>query len=432
MARVSGWIGPRTSKLFRVRATLLPREVAARVITGSTARVAWSAGALMVVLAIPVLVENLLMKDALDAIPVPLAMLFVMLALIAVALRWTTTAVTVAYLVIAGAAALVYEVSLLQNIPSMGDGPAFVLNRPTLALVTIGVVTTSAAGSILWAATGFAVATAVSVLSAIITGTPFNPGWGPAMILALSAVLYSTLFAIQARQRRRLPGFEELEAATLRRSASANLAQRSTALVHDTVLNDLTVVMNGPDVLDERARNRLTDDLETLEGPDWARTTQTVAVHDEAQARIRNALTEMTSEFRWRGLNVGVTGARGAIYSYSPEVADALLGAIRAALENILRHSGTNSADIEVVYRASDVTFIITDQGRGFDTSAVDPARLGVRGSIVARMTAVGGSARIWSSPGSGTTVLITAPVFEVLAPPDPPDHQRGDHADPS
>ncbi len=53
---------------------------------------------------------------------------------------------------------------------------------------------------------------------------------------------------------------------------------------------------------------------------------------------------------------------------------------------------------------------MITDQGAGFDMAAIPADRLGVRGSIVDRMDAVGGSAQIWSTPGGGTSVVLTFP----------------------
>src|SRR5690606_19508916 len=153
---------------------------------------------------------------------------------------------------------------------------------PTLALVTIGVAASSALGGIAWCLLGYGTAGLVAVASALLTGTPVRPGLGTSMVLLLAVVLYLTLFTIQARQRRKLPRFEELERATRRRAASADLARRTTAVVHDTVLNDLAVVMNAPDTLGARTTARLREDLATLAGGEWMETTHQVAVPDEA------------------------------------------------------------------------------------------------------------------------------------------------------
>jgi signal transduction histidine kinase len=58
---------------------------------------------------------------------------------------------------------------------------------------------------------------------------------------------------------------------------------------------------------------------------------------------------------------------------------------------------------------------VVSDQGVGFDPDAVADDRLGVRMAVIERMLAVGGTARIWSSPGVGTSVVLSAPVIEVV-----------------
>jgi len=200
--------------------------------------------------------------------------------------------------------------------------------------------------------------------------------------------------------------------------------------VHDTVLNDLAVVMNAPDTLDSRVRQALSDDLDTLEGGAWMRATASVPVHDEEQARIRNEIARVASDFRWRGLTVNVTGAGVGVYVFADGAGEALVGALRATLENVLKHSGTTIADVEIMYSDDEVTFMISDQGAGFDPAEVDPKRLGIRTSVTGRMEDVGGRVRVWSSPGMGTTVLIGVPVAEVLQRTAPSDHQKGDYAD--
>lgn len=413
-----------------MRVTLLPRDAAARVITGAIAYLAWFAGAAIVLLAVPVLVETLVREDAEALIPLPLALLLLIFAAIGTAIYRMTPPVVIAYLVIASAAALVYEVVLIQANLGLFEHELFLINRPTLALVTIGVASSSALGGIAWCLLGYGAAGVVAVAAAIITGTEVRPGLGPTMVLLLAVLLYLTLFTIQARQRRKLPRFEELERATRRRAASADLARRTTAVVHDTVLNDLAVVMNAPDTLDAATRERLRADLDTLEGGEWMRATSQVAVPDEAQAAIRNELARLASEFRWRGLTVNVTGVTSGVYIYEPLAGEALVGALRATFENVLRHSGGTSANVEIMYSDTEVSFMVSDEGKGFDTTAIDARRLGIRDSIIGRMEAAGGTARIWSSPGAGTTVLLSVPVLEVRDPGEPSTHQGPDYAD--
>lgn len=408
-----------------MRVTLLPREAAARVITGSIATLSWSSGATIIILAIPVLIDTLVRRGLAAAIPLPLGTLLVILAAIAIALWRTTPPVAAAYLVLAGVAAVVYEVALLSADPTLLDHERYLVNRPTVALVAIGVSASTALGGIVWCLVGYATACAVAGTTALLTGTAFDPGLGPSMALLLAIVLYLTLFTIQVRQRRRFPRFDELEEATRRRAASADLASRTTAIVHDTVLNDLALVMNAPDTLDDRTREALRLDLTTLEDGAWMTTTSTAVALDESQAVIRNELARLASDFRWRGLGVSVTGVTTGVYIFDPQAGEALVGALRATFENVLKHSGVDTAEVEIVYSPQQVTFIVSDQGVGFDPDAVDPRRLGIRNSIVERMEAAGGTAQMWSTPGAGTIVMLGVPVREVRDPGAPSTHQK-------
>ena len=56
------------------------------------------------------------------------------------------------------------------------------------------------------------------------------------------------------------------------------------------------------------------------------------------------------------------------------------------------------------------VRAMVTDAGVGFNISDIDEARLGFKDSVVARLKEVGGNARLFSSPGSGTTVVLEVP----------------------
>ncbi len=53
---------------------------------------------------------------------------------------------------------------------------------------------------------------------------------------------------------------------------------------------------------------------------------------------------------------------------------------------------------------------MVTDSGVGFDLDAVSAERLGFKESVVNRLREVGGDAKLFSAPGSGTTVVLEAP----------------------
>jgi signal transduction histidine kinase len=77
----------------------------------------------------------------------------------------------------------------------------------------------------------------------------------------------------------------------------------------------------------------------------------------------------------------------------------------------VLLHSGASTADIVLGATAEAATVMIIDGGGGFDLLAVPSDRLGLRSSVIERVEATGGSVRIWSTPGRGTSVLISIPL---------------------
>lgn len=90
-------------------------------------------------------------------------------------------------------------------------------------------------------------------------------------------------------------------------------------------------------------------------------------------------------------------------------VARAMVLAASQAVANSIQHADARDLTVDVVRRAGarGVAVVVADGGDGFDLSAVPPDRLGIRGSIVARMAAVGGAAVVRSS-SAGTTVTLT------------------------
>lgn len=406
-----------------MRIAVLPRDDAARVITSATARSAWAVNAANLALAIPVLVEFLVSRGLTSALWLPLGVVVVMLGLAIVASLKPTPWFAAAFLVVGAVGAVVYELALISAVPAVQDEALFLVNRPAVSLVLVAVGGTTWLVALAWILTGFLVSFAVSVAVALATGMLLQVGWGPVLVLVMYVLAFGLLAAIQARARLRVPNFEQLEAETRRLQVEENLRSRVTAAVHDTLLNDLSIIMNSPDRLDARVTDRLRLDLNTLTSADWLRESSEVVLDDQDSA-LRNQLMMMMSDLQWRGLTVHITGSGTGIYRLAPAVATALVDAVRACLENVLRHSGTTVAEVDLAYTEDEVTVIVTDQGVGFDSEAVPEDRLGLRHSVVERVRAVGGSARVWSSVGAGTSIIMRVPVLEVLTP-----HEESTHA---
>jgi signal transduction histidine kinase/phage shock protein PspC (stress-responsive transcriptional regulator) len=89
---------------------------------------------------------------------------------------------------------------------------------------------------------------------------------------------------------------------------------------------------------------------------------------------------------------------------------EGLVAAVREAAFNAARHAGVPEVDVYVEVEPDRVSAYVRDRGKGFDPAEVEPGRLGVRESIVARMARAGGRADVHSAPGEGTEVALELP----------------------
>ena len=87
-----------------------------------------------------------------------------------------------------------------------------------------------------------------------------------------------------------------------------------------------------------------------------------------------------------------------------------LLNAVREAMTNAAKHAGTGRVDVYAEVGDAEVEVFVRDRGQGFEIDGVAEDRLGVRNSIIGRMTRHGGSAEVRSTGGEGTEVRLKMP----------------------
>jgi signal transduction histidine kinase len=82
------------------------------------------------------------------------------------------------------------------------------------------------------------------------------------------------------------------------------------------------------------------------------------------------------------------------------------------ALQNVAKYARASQATIALSCPDSHLEFSVTDDGAGFDTAEAT-CGTGLQG-MADRLAAVGGTLRVDSAPGSGTTISGTLPVAEL------------------
>lgn len=203
------------------------------------------------------------------------------------------------------------------------------------------------------------------------------------------------------------------------RQASELEAQRrqSARLLHDTVLATLTLLAHsGVGVKPEALRQQAADDARLLRqlrlgtAPQPAEPTETGSVPTVGpdETVLGTTLESVKQRFGRMGLEVSWHGT-GQVLLPSHAL-DAFLLALAECLENVRRHSGVTQAHVTITDDATMVRALVTDAGVGFNIEDIDEAKLGFAESVVGRLREVGGNARLFSAPGSGTTVALEVP----------------------
>jgi two-component system, NarL family, sensor histidine kinase UhpB len=101
---------------------------------------------------------------------------------------------------------------------------------------------------------------------------------------------------------------------------------------------------------------------------------------------------------------------------------------VQEAFTNVLKHASASFVSILLEFKGEYLRIIIEDNGRGFDAAAMlaensalcadAVPHLGISG-IRERLSMIGGSVMIESSPGAGTSLYVQVPV--------PQNQQRSD-----
>ncbi|MFB2555813.1 sensor histidine kinase [Herbiconiux liangxiaofengii] len=354
-------------------------------------------------------------------------------------------------------------------VPNLGRLEDFVPALTLLALTAVAFVLVGSARSLLWPAVTYTLATAVlasfllpetrfgdapttgavtffastAVPSLILTVATTRrllwvviPAYLPVLVLATMATwqsgraafvimsmvvgwvaLYVTATWLSASLRRAFGGMARLgQAHAVERQASELEAQRrhSARLMHDTVLATLTLLAHsGIGAQPADLRHQAGEDARLLRqlrlgGTPMPRASGGYTLEPVETSDLGHTLESVKQRFGRAGLQVAWHGS-GQILLPS-HVLDSFLLALSECLENVRRHAQVGTADVTISEDDTSVRAMVTDAGVGFDLDSVDVGRLGLAESVRARITDVGGKVRLFSSPGSGTTVVLEVP----------------------
>jgi signal transduction histidine kinase len=106
---------------------------------------------------------------------------------------------------------------------------------------------------------------------------------------------------------------------------------------------------------------------------------------------------------------IPVTVQAEGVGRYSQDAEAAVYFCVLEALQNVAKYAEATTAIVRLSSTDGDLTFEVTDDGRGFDPSTTSSGT-GLQG-MTDRLATLGGSIEIESSPGAGTSVRARVPV---------------------
>jgi signal transduction histidine kinase len=411
----------------------LPEHLARESFTRALANAGHCAALVSLVIGIVVVAESAFAGGAEGELAAVMLLAAQALLLVLVS-RFPTVTLTVVYLVAGSAVVFALTVLVMQPENGVDSTNNPLLALPRIALLLVGGAGAGSAIALTWATLGFGLGEAATFLGAAIGGGSWVPNVAAAGAFGLLVMVRAYDGLSRRRDTRKETGLHRASQQTRELALRHDYELRATARLHDTALSHLVAIAaagSGP--IDERLRVGIRQDLGLIVGRDWAIDHGDAAIDDGAfgsagaaggagrpgrsgdngpiaAAATRTVLPEALEAARNAGLGVRITGDPAALEVLGPVRASVLDAAVAQCLVNVARHAGVGEAEVAIGPGHGDVTVVVVDSGLGFDVDAVPDDRIGLRTSIRARIEQEGGSVQVWSSPGVGTTVVLTVP----------------------
>jgi signal transduction histidine kinase len=324
-----------------------------------------------------------------------------------------TVAAAVAYLLVGCAVLFVVAGAVVSQIPVADASGTYPLALLKIALIVVGGPARKHAAAAAWPVAGL-----VAGELAVGTATVLADGALELDLTALTAAVTVVVLRmlVLGAEVRETPARDLLGHAASEEAQATDRARtemRAAALLHDTVLNDLSTVASAhTGSLQPELRSRLMRDLSLLSGGQWRGGETAVAEMNHSEMTNLAEVVAVVASARELGLKVDVVGDFAVGRDLSPERMAAVALAVHQCLNNIAKHSGTTHAEIVIASSLGEVSVMVIDSGKGFAVHETDENRLGLRQSVIRTVEDVGGSVRIWSAPGRGTSVMLRLPLL--------------------
>jgi signal transduction histidine kinase len=336
-----------------------------------------------------------------------------MFAILIINSHTTTPFFSLSYLLVGGASIYWYSSTFFSQVDLVSHGDVLSMSLLQIAVVMVGGPGLGLLSGMAWALAGLIIGELSSAFAGMQAGHGF---WlEPTTVVVFAITVAVLVFTMLARRRLQLTpprlhrAVRDEQLAALR----YRVELKAAALIHDTILSHLASIADSTTALPAELRVQIGRDLEILVGEEWLSEQPAEADGDREDWR-RSAVFDAVQESRALGLEVDVTGDPACLGRLSRDIDRTLGLAVKQCLVNVLRHSGTSHAEVAVFSSHADVSVMVVDTGRGFDAASVAPDRFGLRGSVDRRIDEIGGSVKVFSTIGRGTSIVIRVPAAQL------------------
>lgn len=322
---------------------------------------------------------------------------------------------TVAYFVVGGVGTGWYAAILLSHVEAVATTNSFALEMAKVALIMAAGPARTVLGAIPWSVGGYVVAEVAVRIAATAVGSPPQADVGAFVVLAVVTIIRLSVYLFDRGAARAqttlLAAAHDEDVAVLR----SRMELQAAALLHDTVLNHLAAVAGAPEgALRAQMKATIGRDIEVLQSEEWLKRPSLVNAVEEKSGEPNEELAAVIDTARGWGLDIVLTGDPAQLAQLDAHRRLELALAVQQCLVNVFQHAGVDRAEIVVAATDTQLTVMVIDSGRGFDPEATSADRLGLRQSVRSRVEAVDGSVQVWSTPGRGTSIVLSVPVTAV------------------
>ena len=334
--------------------------------------------------------------------------------------RYRSWFYSVTYLIVGTASIFWLVLAGTSQFPGESTTDSLVFTLPKVALILVGGAGIGILKTIGWSVLGYLLGEGATIVAALQTGASIVFDSTAAGVLVAAILLFTVIGISRQRVYTAQPSLQRAARDEHLSDIRHRIEVRAAAMLHDTILNHLAAVAASPDgELRGDLQRRIERDLQVLVGEEWLVAPEPQESAADRAGWVTSRLFRAIDEARELGLDVVLSGDRSAIRRLDAQRQLAVGLAVKQCLVNVLKHAETDRAEVVIYGSPTEVSIMIIDGGKGFSERETSVDRLGLRQSVRSRIETVDGSVQVWSTPGTGTSILIRLPACDAVTDPE-------------